>query len=252
LTISSPAARFRAASRVSTSYIAVGLAAENAADHYGITRADMDAYAARSQQATQRALTDGLHEVVPVKTPDGTTVTRDDCPRAGVTTRALAALPPRFREDGRVTAGNAAPLSDGAAAVIVMSQASAAERGITPLARIVATAVSTSSPEIEGPAPALATRQVLTRAGMTLADVDVIAGNEPFAAQVLAYCAELGLDPNRMNTLGGSIALGEAYGAAGARLTTTALQTLQHTGGATALISIVAAGGQGMAMILER
>ena len=233
-------------------YIAVGLAAENAADHYGITRADMDAYAARSQQATQRALADGLHEVVPVKTPDGVTVTRDDCPRAGVTTQALAALPPRFRPGGRVTAGNAAPLSDAAAAVVVMSAAAARERGITPLARVVATAVSTSSPEIEGPAPVQATRQVLARSGLTLADLDVIAGNEPFAAQVLAYCAELGLDPDRMNTLGGSIALGEAYGAAGARLTTTALQTLRHTGGGTALISVVAAGGQGMAMILER
>jgi acetyl-CoA C-acetyltransferase len=233
-------------------YIAVGLAAENAADHYGITRAEMDAYAARSQQATQLALAAGLHEVAAVKTPDGTAVTRDDCPRAGVTTQTLAALPPRFRADGRVTAGNAAPLSDAAAAVIVMSAAAARERGIAPLARIVATAVSASSPEIEGPAPVQATRQVLTRAGMTLADMDVIVGNEPFAAQVLAYCAELSLDPARMNTLGGSIALGEAYGAAGARLTTTALHTLRHTGGATALISVVAAGGQGMAMILER
>ena len=157
-------------------------------------------------------------------------MTADDCPRSAVTPAILAALPPRFRPEGRVTAGNSAPLSDGAAAVVVMSAQAARDRCITPLARILGTAVSALSPEIEGPAPVQATRTVLARAGMTLDDIDVIAGHEPFAAEVL----------------------GEAYGAAGARLTTTAIGTLQHTGGGTALVSIVAAGGQGMAMLLDR
>ncbi|MFI6317626.1 acetyl-CoA C-acyltransferase [Nonomuraea sp. NPDC050556] len=233
-------------------YIAVGLAAENVADRYAITRADMDAYAARSQQRTQHALQAGLHAPLPIKTPDGRLITVDDCPRIGVTVQSLAALPARFRPDGRVTAGNSAPLSDGAAAVVVMSDEQARRRGIRPQARIVATAVSALSPEIEGPAPVAATRAVLDRAGMTLGDLDLVTGNEPFAAQVLAYCAELGLDPGRMNPAGGSIALGEPYGAAGARLTTTALELLRHHDGQTALISVVAAGGLGMAMIIER
>jgi acetyl-CoA C-acetyltransferase len=229
-------------------YIAVGLAAENAADHYGITRADMDAYAARSQQRFHSA----RHPVLPIKIPTGLHVTADDCPRPGVTPATLAGLPPRFRPDGRVTAGNSAPLSDGAAAVIVMSDQAARRRGITPLARILSTAVSALSPEIEGPAPVQATRTVLARTGMTLNDIDVIEGNEPFAAQVLAYCAELNLDPERMNTGGGSIALGEAYGAAGARLATTALDHLQRAGAGTALITVVAAGGLGMTMLIQR
>ncbi|MEV6544558.1 acetyl-CoA C-acyltransferase [Streptomyces sp. NPDC051665] len=235
-------------------YIPVGLAAENTADLYGITRADMDAYAARSHRLTQQALGQDLHfgDILPVKTPDGTTVTADDCPRSGVTEATLAALSPRFRVGGRVTAGNSAPLSDGAAAVVVMSETYARAHGHTPLARVLATAVSAGTPETEGPVPVAATRTVLSRAGLTLPDVDTVAGNEPFAAQVLAYCAELGLDPERMNPHGGSIALGEPYGAAGARLTTTALTTLRHDDLSTALISVVAAGGQGMALLLER
>ena len=124
--------------------------------------------------------------------------------------------------------------------------------GHAPLARVLGTAVSAGTPETEGPVPVAATRAVLARAGLSLADVGTVAGNEPFAAQVLAYCAELGLDPERMNPHGGSIALGEPYGAAGARLTTTALTTLRHDDLDTALISVVAAGGQGMAMLLER
>ncbi|GAA1192821.1 acetyl-CoA C-acetyltransferase [Kitasatospora gansuensis] len=235
-------------------YIPVGLAAENVADVYGITRTQMDAYAARSHRLTQQALAGGFHfgDIVPVKAPDGSTATADDCPRTGVTVETLAALAPRFRPDGRVTAGNSAPLSDGAAAVVVMSEDYARTHGHLPLARILGTAVSAATPETEGPAPVAATRSVLARAGLSLADVDTVAGNEPFAAQVLAYCAELGLDPGRMNTHGGSIALGEPYGAAGARLTATALTTLRHDDHSTALISIVAAGGQGMAMLLER
>jgi acetyl-CoA C-acetyltransferase len=235
-------------------YIPVGLAAENAADVYGITRIEMDAYAARSHRLTQQALEQGFHfgDIMPVKTPDGSTATADDCPRIGVTEQSLAALPARFRPDGRVTAGNSAPLSDGAAAVVVMSETYARAHGHTPLARILATAVSAGTPETEGPVPVAATRAVLARTGLALTDIGTVAGNEPFAAQVLAYCTELGLDPERMNPHGGSIALGEPYGAAGARLTTTALTTLRHDDLSTALISVVAAGGQGMAMVLER
>ncbi|MGW0570823.1 acetyl-CoA C-acyltransferase [Streptomyces tauricus] len=235
-------------------YIPVGLAAENTADLYGITRADMDAYATRSHRLTQEALAQGFHfgDIVPIKTPDGTTATADDCPRTGVTQQNLAALPPRFRPDGHITAGNSAPLSDGAAAVIVMSETYARAHGHIPLARILATAVSAGTPETEGPVPVTATRAVLSRAGLALDDVGTVAGNEPFAAQILAYCTELGLEPERMNPHGGSIALGEPYGAAGARLTTTALSTLRHDDLTTALISVVAAGGQGMALLLER
>ncbi|NEA56214.1 acetyl-CoA C-acyltransferase [Streptomyces sp. SID13666] len=235
-------------------YIPVGLAAENVADVYGITRTDMDAYAARSHRLTQLALAESFHfgDIVAVKSPDGTTTATDDCPRTGVTERTLAALPPRFRPDGRITAGNSAPLSDGAAAVVVMSEEYARAHGHIPLARILSTGVSAATPETEGPAPVVATRTALARAGLSLSDLDTVAGNEPFAAQVLAYCAELGLDPERMNPHGGSIALGEPYGAAGARLTTTALTALRHDDRSTALVSVVAAGGQGMAMVLER
>ncbi|MET7442331.1 acetyl-CoA C-acyltransferase [Streptomyces sp. NPDC004082] len=235
-------------------YIPVGLAAENTADLYGITRTDMDAYAVRSHQLTQHALSEGFHfgDIVPIKLSDGTTATTDDCPRTGVTTESLAELPPRFRPDGRVTAGNSAPLSDGAAALVVMSEDYARAHGHTPLARILATAVSAGTPETEGPVPVAATRTVLTRAGLSLTDIGTVAGNEPFAAQILAYCAELDLGPERMNPHGGSIALGEPYGAAGARLATTALTTLRHDDLTTALISVVAAGGQGMALVLER
>lgn len=235
-------------------YIPVGLAAENTADLYGITRADMDAYAAHSHQRTQHTLAQGFHfgDLVPVKTANGTTAAADDCPRTGVTAATLAGLPPRFRPDGRVTAGNSAPLSDGAAAVVVMSETYARAHGHTPLARVLATAVSAGTPETEGPVPVAATRAVLSRAGLSLADIGTVAGNEPFAAQILAYCAELALDPALVNPHGGSIALGEPYGAAGARLTTTALTTLRHDDLDTALISVVAAGGQGMAMLLER
>ncbi|MFI9100046.1 acetyl-CoA C-acyltransferase [Streptomyces fildesensis] len=244
----------RTEGRTPDPYIPVGLAAENVADVYGITRADMDAYATRSHRLTRLALAESFHfgDIVAVKSPDGTTTATDDCPRTGVTAQTLAALPPRFRPDGRITAGNSAPLSDGAAAVVVMSEEYARAHGHVPLARILSTGVSAATPETEGPAPVAATRTALTRAGLSLSDIDTVAGNEPFAAQVLAYCAELGLDPERMNPHGGSIALGEPYGAAGARLTTTALTALRHDDHSTALVSVVAAGGQGMAMVLER
>ncbi|GAA3235405.1 acetyl-CoA C-acyltransferase [Actinocorallia longicatena] len=232
-------------------YIAAGLAAENVADRYGITRADMDAYAAQSQRRALEAAARGLHEMMPVKAPGGRKVQADDCPRAGVTAGSLSALPPLFRPDGRVTAGNSAPASDGAAAVIVMSAELAAIRGIEPLARIRATAVSALSPELEGPSPVAATRAALARAGMSLADIDVVTTNEPFAAQVLAYCSDLGLDPARVNAPGGSIALGEPQGATGARLAATTLETLRHSGTGTALVTLSARGGQGMAMVLE-
>ncbi|MFF3325567.1 hypothetical protein [Streptomyces sp. NPDC002889] len=179
-------------------------------------------------------------------------VVRDDCPRQGVTPQTLAVLAPVARHGGRVTAGNAAPLSDGAAALIVMNEATARARGITPLARILAGAVSAYTPETEGPAPIASTRQALTRTAMTLDSIDVCVGNEPFAAQMPAYCRALDCDPERFNTHGGSVALGEPYGAAGARLATTALNTLCQSDATTALISVVAAGGIGMTTILER
>ncbi|WNI16453.1 acetyl-CoA C-acyltransferase [Actinacidiphila sp. ITFR-21] len=235
-------------------YLPAGLAAENTADVHGISRADMDAYAARSHRLARQALAQGFHlgDIIPVKGPDGATAGYDDGPGAGVSAAGLALLPPLFRPDGRVTAGNSAPPADGAAAVVVMSEPYAWAHGHVPLARILATGVAAATPETAGPAPAAATRTALERAGLSLAGIDTIAVNEPFAAQVLAYCAELDLAVDRVNPHGGSIALGEPHGATGARLTTGALTALRHEDLSTALVGVIAAGGQGMAMVLER
>ena len=245
----------RAAGRLPDPYLPVVLAAEHTARHYGISRAAMDAYAVRSQMLAEEAWRSGFFRPEVVEIPTGVQdhkCVRDECVRTGVSAETLASLPPAACPGGLVTAGNSAPLSDGAAAVVVMDESAAQARGITPLARILATGVSALTPETEGPAPVHSVRMALARARLDLADLDVIAGNEPFAAQMLAFCAELKLDPHRVNTHGGSIALGEPYGAAGARLITTALNTLRQDDATLALVSVVAAGGQGMAVLLER
>jgi len=235
-------------------YMAMGVTAENVADRFGVTREDMDAFAYQSQMKATRARDAGVfdREVIPVTRPDGTVVSRDDGIRPDTTLEKLATLPPVFREDGRVTAGNACPLNDGAAAVVVMSAARAAELGIKPLARIVASAVSGLDPTIMGVGPIEACRKVLGATGMTVDDMDVIELNEAFASQVLAVSRELGWDMDKLNPHGGAIALGHPFGMTGARIMTTLLNDLQTLDGTYGLETMCVGGGQGMAMIVER
>ena len=235
-------------------YISMGLTAENVADQFGITRADMDLYAYNSQMKATAAQAAGVfeREIIPIETPSGAVVTRDDGIRPGTTIEALAQLQPVFREDGRVTAGNACPLNDGAAAVIVMEAETARRLGITPLARIVASAVSGLDPTIMGVGPIEACRKVLKAAGMTVADIDVVELNEAFASQVLAVSRELGWDMDRLNPHGGAIALGHPFGMTGSRIMTTLLNDLRTRDAAIGLETMCVGGGQGMAMIVER
>lgn len=235
-------------------YMAMGLTAENVAQRHGVTREEQDAYALRSQSRAAQAIADGFfaRDITPVTLPDGSAVKADDCPRPGTTADALAALKPVFAGDGTVTAGNCCPLNDGAAALVIMSGVRAAQLGITPLARIVATGVSAISPEIMGVTPIEATRRALAAAGMTAADLDLIEINEAFAAQVIPCIRELGLDESRVNVHGGAIALGHPYGMTGARITTTLLHSLEWRDSEIGLETMCAAGGQGMAMIIQR
>ncbi len=235
-------------------YIAMGQTAENVAATWGVSRADQDEYAVASQQRAQQALATGFsaRETTPVTLADGTVVTTDDGPRAGVTLEKVSALPPVFREGGTVTAANCCPLNDGAAATVVVSDTLARELGLTPLARIVATGVSALSPEVMGMGPVEATRRALVHAGMSLADVDLVELNEAFAAQVLASARELGLDHDRLNVHGGAIALGHPFGATGARLVTTLLNGLTERDAEVGLATLCVGGGQGMALLLQR
>ncbi|ADB50771.1 acetyl-CoA C-acetyltransferase [Conexibacter woesei] len=235
-------------------YIAMGETAENVAEHAGVTRAAMDEWAARSQQRAVAAQAAGLfaREIVPVTTPAGVVVEADDGPRAGTTAAKLSALRPVFRPDGRITAGNACPLNDGAAAVVVTSASFARRHGIVPLARVLATAVSAVDPEIMGLGPVDACGRALERAGMTIGDVDRAEINEAFAAQVLPSAEQLGLDLDRLNVRGGAIALGHPFGMTGARIMTTLLHTLQDDDATIGLESMCIGGGQGMAVVVER
>ncbi|WP_462188664.1 MULTISPECIES: acetyl-CoA C-acetyltransferase [unclassified Frankia] len=244
----------RAAGELPDVYIAMGQTAENVAQLTGVSRLEQDEYACRSQNLTERAVADGFfkREIIPVPLPDGGVIDSDDSPRPGTTMRALAALRPVFRPDGTVTAGNACPLNDGAAAVIVMSDTRARELGITPLARIVSTGVSALSPEIMGLAPVEASRRALARAGMTIDDVDLVELNEAFAAQVIPAYRALGLDVAKLNVHGGAIALGHPFGMTGARLLTTLLNGLHTTDTTIGLETMCVGGGQGMALVVER
>ena len=235
-------------------YMAMGQTAENLAQSRGITRQELDEFGVRSQNLAEKAIADGFwaREIVPVTTPDGTVVSTDDGPRAGVTYEAVADLKPVFRPDGLVTAGNCCPLNDGAAAVVVMSDTRAAELGLTPLARIVATGVSALSPEIMGLGPVEATRRALAIAGMSIGDIDLVEINEAFAAQVVPSYQDLGIDLDRLNVNGGAIAVGHPFGMTGARLQATMLNSLDWHDKATGLVTMCVGGGQGMAIILER
>ncbi len=235
-------------------YIAMGQTAENVAERYDVKREDMDEYANRSQHRAVEARDSGFfdREIVPVDLPDGSTVDKDDGPRAGSTVEKLAELPPAFRENGRVTAGNSCPLNDGAAATLLMSEERARELGLEPRARVVASATSGLEPEIMGVAPIGAIKKVLERAGMTIEDVDIVELNEAFAAQVLPIADECGIDMDKLNPHGGAIALGHPFGMTGARIMTTLLNGLESADKQVGLETMCVAGGQGMAMIVER
>jgi acetyl-CoA C-acetyltransferase len=235
-------------------YLAMGQTAENVAEFKKVSRQEQDEFALQSQLRAVASQESGFfeHEIIPVTTPDGTVVTKDDGPRAGTTLEGLAGLQPVFREGGTITAGNACPLNDGAAAVIVMSDARARELGITPIARIVASGVTGLNPEIMGLGPVDAIRQVLGRANMTIGDIDLVEINEAFAAQVVPSAKELGISHDKLNVHGGAIALGHPFGQTGARIMTTLLHGLEDAGKTFGLESMCIGGGQGMAMIVER
>jgi acetyl-CoA C-acetyltransferase len=235
-------------------YVAMGQTAENVATLRGLDRRELDEFGVRSQNLAEKAIADGFwqREITPVTLPDGTVVSTDDGPRAGVTYDAVSQLKPVFRPDGVVTAGNCCPLNDGAAAVVVMSDTRAAELGLTPLARIVATGVSGLSPEIMGLGPVEATRRALAHAGMTIDDIDLVEINEAFAAQVVPSYQDLGIDLDRLNVNGGAIAVGHPFGMTGARLQATMLNSLDWHDKSTGLITMCVGGGQGMALIVER
>jgi acetyl-CoA C-acetyltransferase len=219
-----------------------------------VDRNEIDEFAVRSQNLAEKAIADGFweREISPVTLRDGTVVTADDGPRAGVTYEAISQLDPVFRPDGVVTAGNCCPLNDGAAAVVIMSDTRAAELGLTPLARIVSTGVSALSPEIMGLGPVEATRNALRHAGMTIDDIDLVEINEAFAAQVIPSYQDLGIDIDKLNVNGGAIAVGHPFGMTGARLQNTMLNSLDWHDKSTGLITMCVGGGQGMALILER
>jgi acetyl-CoA C-acetyltransferase len=235
-------------------YIAMGQTAENVAGLRGVSRQAQDEFGVRSQNMAEKALANGFWEkdITPVTMPDGSTVSKDDGPRPGTTYEKVASLQPVFRPDGTVTAGNCCPLNDGAAAVVVMSDTKAAELGLTPLARIVATGVSGLSPEIMGLGPVEASRKALAKAGMAIGDIDLVEINEAFAAQVLPSAEDLGIDLDRLNVNGGAIAVGHPFGMTGARITSTLINSLQFHDKQFGLETMCVGGGQGMAMVLER
>ncbi len=235
-------------------YIPMGQTAENLARLKGITREQMDEFGVRSQNLAEKAIADGFwaKDITPVTLPDGTVVDADDGPRAGVTLEGVSGLKPVFRPDGRITAANACPLNDGAAALVVMSDTKAAELGITPLARVVSTGVTGLSPEIMGLGPVEASKQALKRAGMSISDIDLVEMNEAFAAQVIPSYQELGIDIDRLNVNGGAIAVGHPFGMTGARITSTLINSLRHHDKQFGLETMCVGGGQGMAMVLER
>lgn len=235
-------------------YIAMGQTAENVAQFTGITRAEQDEFGVRSQNLAEKAIANGFWatDITPVTLPDGTVVSADDGPRAGVTLEAVSQLKPVFRPDGTVTAGNCCALNDGAAALIIMSDTKARELGLTPLARVVSTGVSGLSPEIMGLGPIEASKQALRRAGLTIDDIDLVEINEAFAVQVLGSARELSIPEDKLNINGGAIAVGHPFGMTGARITSTLINSLRYHDKQFGLETMCVGGGQGMAMVLER
>jgi len=235
-------------------HIAMGQTAENVAQHKGVSRQAQDEWGVRSQNRAEAAQARGFfeREITPYTLPDGTVFSTDDGIRAGTTYEKVSQLAPVFRPDGTVTAGNACPLNDGAAAVVVMSDTRAAELGVKPMVRIVASGVSALNPEIMGLGPIEAIRQALGRADMTPDDIDLFEINEAFAAQVLPSADEVGIDHDKLNVNGGAIALGHPFGMTGARIMTTLLNGLEDADKEWGVESMCVGGGQGMAMVVQR
>jgi 3-oxoadipyl-CoA thiolase len=238
--------------------IALGETAERVAAQYGITRGEQDGFAVESQARAQAALAANVFadELIPVPVADGkggtAFCTMDEHPRAGVTIEALARMKPAFLKNGSVTAGTSSGINDGAAALSVMSADGLRATGATPLARIVASAVAGVDPALMGLGPVPATRKALARAGLTVAQLDLVELNEAFAAQAIACIRDLALDPGRVNIYGGAIALGHPLGASGAKILTTLVHALRRTGGRLGLASMCIGVGQGIALIVER
>jgi acetyl-CoA C-acetyltransferase len=240
---------------ISHMFVSMGETAERVADLHGVTRLQMDEFALRSHARAVAARDDGTfaREILPVTTPSGVKVERDDGPRESTSMEALAALKPVFREDGRVTAGNSCPTNDGAAAILVTSEERARDLGLPIRARILGSNVTGLQPELMGLGPVSATAGLLTRLGMSISDIDGIELNEAFASQVLAASWELGIDiDQQLNPFGGAIALGHPYGMTGARMVTTLLNGLELRDGTIGLVTQCIGGGQGMAMLFER
>ena len=235
-------------------YVSMGQTAENLALSKDVTRREMDEFAVRSQNLAEKATAEGFwaREITPITLPDGTIMGTDDCPRSGVTLDSVSALKPVFRPGGRVTAGNACPLNDGAAALVIMSDTKAKDLGLTPMARIVSTGVTGLSPEIMGYGPVEASKQALARAGMSMSDIDLVEINEAFAAQVIPSYRDLKIDIDRLNVHGGAIALGHPFGMTGARITGTLINGLRSTDRTIGLETMCVGGGMGMAMVIER
>ncbi len=249
------AAKWSQADGLVDMYISMGQTAENVAQFCDVSRERQDEYAVRSQNLSEQNQNSGFwaEEIIPITLPDGTVVSTDDGIRPGTTLEGMSGLKPVFRPDGTVTAGNACPLNDGAAAVIVMSDTKAKELGIIPLARFVSSGVSGLNPEIMGLGPVDACKQALGRAGMSIGDIDLVEINEAFAAQVLPSADQLGIDIERqLNIMGGSIALGHPFGMTGSRIMTTLIHSLQYNDKQFGMESMCVGGGQGMSMIIER
>ncbi len=235
-------------------YIPMGMTAENVAAQYDVTREAQDEWALISQTRAVAAQASGHFdaEIVAVALPDGGELVSDDGPRPGTTIEKLAALKPVFREDGTVTAGNACPLNDGAAAVLVMSEVRAGALGLKPRARIIASTVAAIRPEVMGLGPIPAIRALLEQTGLSIGDIDVVEINEAFAAQIVPCMRELGITEEQLNPFGGAIALGHPFGMTGARIMTTLLNGLDAKDGRYGIESMCVAGGMGQAMLVER
>ncbi len=233
-------------------YIGMGYTAERVAERWGISREDQDAWAYRSHQKALEAQTAGRFEAqfVPIETPNGP-FAKDELPRADTSLERLAKLRPAFKEGGSVTAGNASPYSDGAAALLLVSREKADRLGLKPLARFVGFAVAGVEPEVMGVGPAKAIPKLLERTGVTMNDIDLIEFNEAFAAQVLAVMQETGMPEDKTNVNGGAIALGHPLGATGAKLTAQLIHELGSRGGGLGLVTMCVGGGMGAAGLLE-
>lgn len=232
----------------------MGQTAENVAEYKSVSRERQDEFACLSQNRAEAARNRGFfeQEITPYTLPSGDVVSKDDCIRDGVTSEALSGLKPVFKPGGTITAGNACPLNDGAAAVVVMSDTKAKELGIKPIAQIIGSGVSSLNPEIMGLGPVGAIQQVLGRTNMKISDIDLFEINEAFAAQVIPSADELGIEWDKLNIHGGAIALGHPFGMTGARIMTTLLNGMQDTDAEFGLESMCVGGGQGMAMIVKR